>query len=107
MENPLVKLEQFGQSIWLDNISREILQNGTLKKLVDEDGLKGVTSNPTIFQKAISGGTHYDEQLNDFYSRNPEAAPFDAFVEVAVKDIQDAADILKTVYDKTNGKDGY
>ena len=60
MENPLIELEKFGQSVWLDNISRDMLLKGELKKLRDEDGLKGVTSNPSIFQKAMGSGHAYD-----------------------------------------------
>jgi len=107
MANPLVELEKYGQSVWFDNISRGMLKKGELKALVDNDGLKGVTSNPTIFQKAIGSGSEYDEQLKEILKQNPNLTPLEIFFELAVKDIQDAADILRVVYDKTNGVDGY
>jgi transaldolase/glucose-6-phosphate isomerase len=107
MANPLIELEKFGQSVWFDNISRGMLKKGELKALVDNDGLKGVTSNPTIFQKAIGSGSDYDEQLKEILKKNPNLTPLEIFFELAVKDIQDAADILRVVYDKTKGVDGY
>lgn len=107
MSNPVKELEKFGQSVWLDNISRGMIKNKELQKLIDEVGLKGVTSNPTIFQKAIGGGHHYDEQIRDLLSENSELSAGELFEILAVKDIQDATDILKPVYDKTNGVDGY
>ena len=70
MNNRFKELEQIGQSVWLDNISRDILNNKELQKLIDEVGLKGVTSNPTIFQKAIGSGTAYDEQIEQLLSKN-------------------------------------
>jgi transaldolase/glucose-6-phosphate isomerase len=107
MANPLIELEKYGQSVWLDNISRGMLKKGELKALVENDGLKGVTSNPTIFQKAIGSGHDYDEQLKELLKKNPNITPLEIFFELAVKDIQDAADILRVVYDKSNGVDGY
>ncbi|MFO7445834.1 MAG: transaldolase [Ignavibacteriaceae bacterium] len=107
MANPLIELEKFGQSVWLDNISRGLLKKGELKALVENDGLRGVTSNPTIFQKAIGAGTDYDEQFNEIVKKNPNLTAYEIFVELAVKDIQDGADTLRPVYDKTNGQDGY
>ena len=107
MKNPLIELEKFGQSVWLDNISRDILIKGELKKLRDEDGLKGVTSNPSIFQKAMASGHAYDEEIKQILSNNPDISPSDLFETLAVKDIQDATDVLRTVYDKTSGNDGY
>ena len=107
MKNPLIELEKFGQSIWLDNISRDMLIKGELKKLRDEDGLKGVTSNPSIFQKAMGSGHAYDDQIKEILSDNPEISAADLFEELAVKDIKDATDVLRIVYDKTNGYDGF
>lgn len=107
MANPLLELEKFGQSIWLDNISRDMLVKGELKKLVDEDGLSGVTSNPSIFQKAMAGGHAYDNQIKQILSSNPDISADALFEELAVKDIQDATDVLRKVYDKTNGSDGF
>ncbi len=107
MKNPLIELEKFGQSVWLDNISRDMLIKGELKKLRDEDGLKGVTSNPSIFQKAMGSGHAYDEQIKEILSRNPDISAGDLFDILSIKDIQDATDVLKVVYDKTNGYDGF
>lgn len=107
MSNPLIELEKLGQSIWLDNINRGILKKGELKALVENDGLSGVTSNPTIFQKAIGSGTDYDEQLKEIVKSNPNLSSFDTFIELAVKDIQDAADVLRVAYDRTKGADGF
>ncbi len=107
MKNPLIELENFGQSVWLDNISRDMLLKGELQMLVDKDGLKGVTSNPSIFQKAMGSGQAYDDQIRNILTSNPEISSDDLFETLAVKDIQDATDVLKSVYDKTNGYDGY
>ena len=107
MKNPLIELEKFGQSVWFDNISRDLLVKGELKKLRDEDGLKGVTSNPSIFQKAMASGHAYDDQIKEILSDNPDISAGDLFETLAVKDIQDATDVLKPVYDKTGGDDGY
>jgi transaldolase/glucose-6-phosphate isomerase len=107
MKNPLIELEKFGQSVWLDNISRDVLIKGELKKLRDEDGLSGVTSNPSIFQKAMASGHAYDDEIKQILSDNPDISAGDLFETLAVKDIQDATDVLRTVYDKTNGNDGF
>jgi len=105
--NPLIELEKFGQSIWLDNISRDMLIRNELQMLVEKDGLKGVTSNPSIFQKAMGGGNAYDDQIRDILTENPNITAGELFETLAVKDIQDAADVLRIVYDKTKGYDGY
>jgi transaldolase len=107
MKNPLIELEKCGQSVWLDNISRDMLVKGELKRLRDEDGLSGVTSNPSIFQKAMAGGYAYDNQIKEILSGNPDISAGNLFETLAVKDIQDATDVLKPVYDKTNGHDGF
>lgn len=107
MNNPIKELEKFGQSIWLDNISRGMLNRNELKNLVDEIGLKGVTSNPTIFQKAIGAGTDYDAQLKSLIIDSPDQSSYELFESLAVKDIQDAADVLYPVYESSNGKDGF
>jgi len=107
MKNPLIELEKFGQSVWLDNISRDVLLKNELKMLVDNDGLKGVTSNPSIFQKAMGSGHAYDDQIKKILTASPDITPGELFETLSVKDIQDAADVLKTVYDKTNGHDGF
>lgn len=107
MSNPLIELRDFGQSVWLDNISRAIINNNELKRLIEEDGLGGVTSNPSIFQKAMADTTDYDEQISTVISENNKLSAKELFEELAVKDIQDAADVLLSVYEKTNKIDGY
>ena len=72
MSNPLIELKEFGQSVWLDNISRAILNNNELKSLIENDGLSGVTSNPSIFQKAMASTSDYDEQINYLLSKKGE-----------------------------------
>jgi transaldolase len=104
-QNPLLDLQKQGQSIWLDYIRRDLLTSGELRRLIDEDGLRGMTSNPSIFEKAISGSPAYSGQLDQLISEGLNAS--DIFEHVAVKDIQDAADILRPVYDSTNKRDGY
>src|SRR6266403_2114817 len=103
--NPLRGLSDFGQSVWLDYIRRSLITSGELKRLVVEDGLRGVTSNPAIFEKAIVGSTDYEAVIN-----SPESAALDAkglYEKIAVKDVQDAADILRPVYDESKQRDGY
>jgi transaldolase len=104
-ESRLHELSERGQSVWIDSISREWLQNGFLEKLIREDAVVGVTSNPTIFQKALAGGSWYDEQLREVLTQEEE--PKEIFYRLAVKDIQDACDVLRRVWDDGGGKDGY
>lgn len=105
MKNPLRDLEQFGQSIWLDFITRQFITDGHLEKLISEDGLRGVTSNPTIFQKAISGGREYDGAIAKFQREGRKSSAI--FEALAVEDIQKACDAFTPVYEKTQGTDGY
>jgi transaldolase/glucose-6-phosphate isomerase len=104
--NPLKDLLKFGQSVWLDYIRRDLLTDGELKRLIEEDGLRGMTSNPTIFEKAIAGGALYDDLLNSLRSRTDLDAK-GRFEILAIRDIQDAADILRPVYDSSKRRDGY
>jgi len=106
MANALKQLEDLGQSIWYDNISRGLVTSGDLRRLVDE-GLLGMTSNPTIFDKAISGSADYDEQLRGILAKSPGVSTAEIIQSLMVKDIQMAADVLKTAYDRTRGADGY
>ena len=106
MANALKQLEDLGQSVWYDNISRGLVTSGDLRRLVDE-GLLGMTSNPTIFDKAISGSADYDGQLREIFAKSPGASTADIIQSLMVKDIQMAADVLKTAYDRTRGADGY
>ncbi len=103
--NPLKGLQQHGQSIWLDYIQRSIITNGDLKRMVEEDGLGGVTSNPAIFEKAINGSSDYTEALKNLAKERLD--PKTVYERLAIKDIQDAADILRSVYDRTHKRDGY
>ncbi|MGN6621841.1 MAG: transaldolase [Sphingomonas sp.] len=100
-------LEAFGQAVWLDFVDRKFLEQGGLKKLVEEDGLAGVTSNPSIFEKAMGHGTAYDDSLADYDLAHPDAATIDRYEALAVQDIKAAADTLRPVYDRLNAKDGY
>jgi transaldolase len=103
--NPLLELQKAGQSVWLDFITRKFTADGGLQKLISEDGLRGVTSNPTIFQKAIGGGSEYDAAINELLKK--EKSTEEIFEDLAVADIQQACDLFKPVYDKTQGADGY
>src|ERR1700683_5172339 len=104
--NPLRELSKFGQSAWLDYIRRSLITGGELKRLVDEDGLGGVTSNPAIFEKAITGSTDYTDALLELQKRKDLDA-MAVYETLAIQDIQDAADTLRVVYDRTNKRDGY
>ena len=105
MSNTLVEVMALGQSIWYDNIRRAMLVSGDLKKKIDEDDLRGVTSNPTIFEKAITGSTDYDEQMRSLINAGKSVK--EIYEALVIDDIGRAADILKPVYDKTDGVDGY
>jgi transaldolase len=104
--NSLKSLSNFGQSIWYDNIHRRMLREGELDRMVAEDGLAGVTSNPTIFEKAIIGGTAYDADIEAAVRTHPEWDAAELFNHLAVEDIRAAADVLRPVYDAMNGRDG-
>jgi transaldolase/glucose-6-phosphate isomerase len=103
----LNQLGELGQAVWLDFVDRTFLEEGGLQKLVEEDGLTGVTSNPSIFEKAMGHGTAYDDSLAAYDGANPGAATIDRYEALAVEDIKAAADTLRPVYDRLNGKDGY
>ena len=100
-------LEKLGQAIWLDFVERKFLEEGKLQTLIDEDGLTGVTSNPSLFEKAMGHGDAYDGALAAFDKANPDASTMDRYEHLAVQDIRAAADTLRPVYDKLGGKDGY
>src|SRR5271165_6095826 len=103
--NPLQALAPYGQSVWLDYIRRTLITSGELDRLIREDGLRGVTSNPAIFEKAIAGSNDYQDILTDPASRQLDAKQI--YEKIAVRDIQDAAGILDSVYQATNARDGY
>ena len=102
---PLGRLSQLGQSVWVDFISRDALKSGELERMVREDSVVGLTSNPTIFQKAIGSGDAYDDQLSEVLERTEDGG--EAFLELAITDIQDAADMLRPIWDGGGGEDGY
>lgn len=103
--NPLKKLQDFGQSVYLDEIRRSWLHDGTLQTLIDRDGLRGVTSNPSIFQKAIANTDEYDDQIAELAR---DGVDLEALYEaVVVRDIQGAADLLRPTYDESDGKYGF
>jgi transaldolase/glucose-6-phosphate isomerase len=101
----LAALTAAGTSIWLDQIGRQLIESGELRRLVEEDSLRGVTSNPTIFNAAILGAPDYDDQLGECARAGKDTRAI--FQEMAIKDIQDGCDVLRSVYDETNGYDGY
>src|SRR6266581_9631408 len=101
MANALTALQDYGQSAWLDYIRRSLLTSGELKRLIEQDGLGGVTSNPAIFEKAITGSTDYADALVELQKRKDLDA-MGVYEILAIKDIQDSADTLRTVYDRTN-----
>ena len=103
--NRVKQIHSFGQSIWLDFINREIIKSGELKKLIDEDGVRGVTSNPAIFEKAITSSSDYDADIAELAKTNTDNE--ELFFGLAVKDIQSATDLFKSVYEESKGVDGY
>ena len=105
-KNPLIGLKEIGQSVWLDNLSRKLIHSGELKRLIDEDGLSGITSNPTIFQKAISGSTDYDSSLRRIIDKGVKDEK-ELFLGLAMADISDAADLLWPTCQSANGQDGF
>ena len=101
----LHELSELGQSVWVDSLSRQWLQNGTLERLLEDDAVVGVTSNPTIFQKALSEGSAYDEQLREIL--RDEDDPKEVFLRLAVRDIRGACDLLRRVWDGGGAQDGW
>src|SRR6202163_3878010 len=104
--NPVRELSKYGQSAWLDYIRRSLISSGELKRLIEEDGLAGVTSNPAIFEKAITGSTDYTDALFEL-QKDKSLDAMSIYEHLAIKDIQDAADVLRPVYDRTNRRDGF
>src|SRR3989442_7735148 len=104
MATPIEELRKQGQSLWLDNIRRQLITSGELAKLRDE-GVTGVTSNPTIFEKAVSGSSDYNEALVRLVGADKE--PDDILWDLMLEDIRAAADVFRPVYDETRGADGY
>src|SRR5216117_1900205 len=104
-DSNLHKLSALGQSVWIDYLSRDLLETGELARMMSEDAVVGVTSNPTIFQKAISHGDAYDEQLREVLEETEDGK--EAFIALAVKDVQDACDLLRDTHERTGGFDGF
>jgi len=104
--NPLKRLQDYGQSVWYDNIERKMLRSGELARMIKVDGLRGITSNPTIFEKAIGGSNDYDTSIARQLSGVNHAEPRDVFFSLAIEDIQAAADLLRPVYEASGGHDG-
>jgi transaldolase len=105
MVNRLRQLEACGQSIWTDVISRQLIRSGTLARYIDESGITGVTANPAIFEKAIAGSHDYDDTIREFGARG--CKPSEIYETLAVEDVGAAADLLRPVYDRKGGKDGF
>src|SRR6516162_9503999 len=98
-------LHNLGQSIWLDNITRDMLDNGTLRRYIDELSVTGLTSNPTIFNHAIKNSTAYDPTIREKLAAGKSGEAL--FFEVALEDLTRAADLFRPIYDRTNGVDGW
>jgi transaldolase len=101
----LHELSELGQSVWIDSLSREWLRTGELARMIDEDAVVGVTSNPTIFQKAMAEGDRYDDQLREVMAETDD--PTEIFFRLAYDDVRDACDLLYSAWDRTEGQDGY
>src|SRR5438128_3106700 len=106
MTNPVRSLQEYGQSVWLDFLSRDLLRGGELNRLIAEDGLRGMTSNPSIFEKAIGHGDDYDAQIAELEAAG-DLDPGMLFERLAITDIQHAADALRSVYEQTQRRDGF
>ncbi|MEE8401549.1 MAG: bifunctional transaldolase/phosoglucose isomerase [Candidatus Hydrothermarchaeaceae archaeon] len=105
--NPLKELKKYGQAVWLDYIRRSLITSGNLSRMIDEDGLTGVTINPTIFEKAIAGSDDYDGDLAELLGENPHLDARKLYEKLAVSDVQMTADILMPIYESTGGADGF
>lgn len=105
MTNPLLQLKTLGQSVWYDTVDRAQLVSGQFKRMLDEDGVVGVTSNPTIFQKSMSQGHAYDEQMTQLIKEGKDTNAI--YEELVIRDIQTVADMLRPIFDSTSMKDGY
>ncbi|MEO7046379.1 MAG: transaldolase family protein, partial [Ferruginibacter sp.] len=103
--NRVKSIHDLGQSIWLDFFNREIINNGKLQRLIDEDGLSGITSNPSIFEKAVTASSDYDDDIRKMSDKQKSSE--EIFFGFATSDIRRAADMLKPTYDKSKGTDGF
>src|SRR5579864_2719700 len=105
MTNPLLQLQELGQSVWLDDIDREQLRSGLFERLINEDGISGATGNPTIFEHAITHGSIYNEQMRHLIAQGQ--SPQEIYEQLAITDVQTVADLLRPTYEQTNGQDGF
>jgi len=103
--SPLLRVRELGQSIWLDYLRRHLVRSGELRRLIDEDGLGGITSNPTIFEKTIGGSSDYDDDVRRLAAAGEDADHI--YRTLAIGDVQEAADVLRSVYDGSGGRDGF
>lgn len=106
VSSPLNELLQYGQSMWLDYIRRDLITSGQLKQMIENDGLRGMTSNPSIFEKAIGESSLYDDILRSLSARQ-DLDTTARYEQIAIRDIQDAADVLHPVYESSKYRDGY
>src|SRR2546426_469481 len=104
-KNPTLELQTFGQSVWLDSLSRQLLSSGELQRLIDEDGLRGITSNPAAFEKAIDGGSYSDEDIRRISRRDKTLE--EIYEALLVDDVQRTADLFRPVHERTDGRDGF
>src|SRR5688572_4641049 len=100
----LHELSERGVSVWMDSLSREMLETGLLARLMDEDAVVGVTSNPTIFEKALSTGDWYDDELRELLNGKDDAK--EIFLALAVEDVQRACDLMRSAWERSQGIDG-
>jgi transaldolase len=105
MSNLLREIEALGQSIWIDNLNRQLLDEGTLRRLIEEDGISGVTSNPTIFEKGMGGSDRYDDAFREVAADTDDSQ--EIFERLAYRDVWDACELLRPIFEQTGGKDGY
>jgi transaldolase len=105
--NTLLDLRNQGQSIWLDYISRDLIANGGLRSMIEKDGLRGVTSNPSIFEKAIDAGTDYDARIRELVASNARIGAKEIYDELVIEDVRSAADALRMQYEESGGTDGF
>src|SRR2546428_8433138 len=105
MANPLKQLARYGQSVWYDNLNRELVDSGSLQRLVDKDNVTGGTSNPSIFEKAVGSGNAYDGQIRELADQGKSVA--ETYDALTVKDVQLSCDIFRPIYDSTKAGDGY
>jgi len=105
--NSLLELQNHKQAVWLDYIRRDLIASGSLRSLVNQDGLRGVTSNPTIFEKAIEGDKDYDDGISGLLARKPDARAREIYDTLAIEDVRNAADVLRPSYEEANRDDGF